>query len=1096
MICKFYLCLCLYTVPGCLFLATLAALLYPGCCDLALVFSHLLATRSLFWATWTPEYGWLEKKSCKSAACACSAATGRHFDKKILRFFSTSSSLYSSYEIDTPLEKNKSNHLVVPLKKKFKDLEKYNKILVQQKILNVIKGILLKGPANHDTQLEIEKLVFNGFKELYSDPDSIVEILGGFNPKIFSNPKLIKFIHSTIKTIEDLFYTLKLSIKDELIKKKSKIAREHLRLLYSILYVIKKKDLVSILISTLFRIITYNMVINTDDKDDAFIPTGLLNLSINLGEKIVDLFIRIKYKEVSRNIKLKEFKDNLIKETSLNNTEFLVYIGGELIKIMKECGLIEDKVVSIKSERNVSVLILTEEIRDLLGDGIINKAISIPMNLPMIVEPKDYKDILHLSDGGYLLNNEEIIHPLFTDNLLQNGKTIIFKSNKVLESINGIMKVPFKINTELLNYILNTPGFINKDIYPPFYDVKKRNKVQESEYQKWLSEKILNDFIISIADTYSNVPEIYFPLMMDFRGRIYPRVTYLNYQGSQLAKSLLLFAYPGSIKRNNIKAIEYLKSYGAACFGHGLDKKSYKERLLWIDKNWNDIIRLNNEFILTAENKFSFLAFCLEAKRFDNFYYSCNSSVFSTYLPIQLDASCNGFQHLALLSDEVGLFEELNLSESDEPKDFYTFILNKVNTHLQAKLVKLEGEDKLCVIRLLNLSLKRSNLKQLIMTKPYNASLYSMTNYLADSLVYRGVGKFIHVNNERHLVLNSTLKKDELNTNDQNIIPDEYKEYLKYTNDQTKVTSVKTAKARLSPRVVKSKAKRSKIKGLNTIVENENMDNSSIKDSNIPLTSDKSSVSNTIPEKEEKEYIYSTSDSSDDLVTRLDLFYYVNEFNNILLNSFPHIKRLIEYLDLISNILSELNLPIVWKLPHGLKVSQRYVTRKSKKIKPYTFSGKEITLSIIDKSTIDRKKQRNALMPNLVHSLDSTSMLLLYYSLKHTKNNVNFYSVHDCFGVTADNVETLIDLIKKVYINIYSDNKYIEKFDEDVIKIILIYYGGSSGQVTYDKDSRKISFKDGRDAINLPKVPLNTDMNINIIKDYYKKLSKSKLLIN
>lgn len=110
---------------------------------------------------------------------------------------------------------------------------------------------------------------------------------------------------------------------------------------------------------------------------------------------------------------------------------------------------------------------------------------------------------------------------------------------------------------------------------------------------------------------------------------------------------------------------------------------------------------------------------------------------------------------------------------------------------------------------------------------------------------------------------------------------------------------------------MKSKAKRSKIKGLNTIVENENMDNSSIKDSNIPLTRDKSSVSNTIPEKEEKEYIYSTSDSSDDLVTRLDLFYYVNEFNNILLNSFPHIKRLIEYLDLISNILSELNLPIV-----------------------------------------------------------------------------------------------------------------------------------------------------------------------------------------
>lgn len=85
--------------------------------------------------------------------------------------------------------------------------------------------------------------------------------------------------------------------------------------------------------------------------------------------------------------------------------------------------------------------------------------------------------------------------------------------------------------------------------------------------------------MISIANTYKNIPELYFPLMMDFRGRIYPRVTYLNYQGSELAKSLLLFSRPGIIERTNTQAIEYLKSYGAVSYGHGNDKKSYSTRI-------------------------------------------------------------------------------------------------------------------------------------------------------------------------------------------------------------------------------------------------------------------------------------------------------------------------------------------------------------------------------------------------------------------------------------------------------------------------------------------------------------------------------------
>ena len=64
--------------------------------------------------------------------------------------------------------------------------------------------------------------------------------------------------------------------------------------------------------------------------------------------------------------------------------------------------------------------------------------------------------------------------------------------------------------------------------------------------------------------------------MMDFRGRIYPRSTYLNYQGSELAKSLLLFSRPGYINKTDIKV--FYKSLWGLLYGNGLDKKSYLER--------------------------------------------------------------------------------------------------------------------------------------------------------------------------------------------------------------------------------------------------------------------------------------------------------------------------------------------------------------------------------------------------------------------------------------------------------------------------------------------------------------------------------------
>jgi len=68
---------------------------------------------------------------------------------------------------------------------------------------------------------------------------------------------------------------------------------------------------------------------------------------------------------------------------------------------------------------------------------------------------------------------------------------------------------------------------------------------------------------------------------------------------------------------------------------------SYSKRVEWFEKNLSMITNLQTYFILSAENKFMFLACCFEIKRFVKFLDNIHFSEFESFLPIQLDGTCN-----------------------------------------------------------------------------------------------------------------------------------------------------------------------------------------------------------------------------------------------------------------------------------------------------------------------------------------------------------------------------------------------------------------------------------------------------------------------
>jgi len=261
-------------------------------------------------------------------------------------------------------------------------------------------------------------------------------------------------------------------------------------------------------------------------------------------------------------------------------------------------------VKTISSKEKISLIVPGDHFSSLIDEyGIhrVKSTLLLPNKLPMIVKPKEYNITVGSSPkrdgklieilGGYLLNDKEYAIPMIISHPLNEGQTIIKEKNVVYNTVNYLSSVPYKINEELLNFILEF-GIDYKLIIDPNFEHPLETKLKQSlayatakkltaqekrDLDSFNSQRNLERNILGLAKIYKNIPSFYFPVRIDFRGRVYCEPEYLNYQSTELAKSLLLFANNEKVEMTDIKAINYLMIFGANAFG--LDKKSFNERI-------------------------------------------------------------------------------------------------------------------------------------------------------------------------------------------------------------------------------------------------------------------------------------------------------------------------------------------------------------------------------------------------------------------------------------------------------------------------------------------------------------------------------------
>ncbi len=885
-----------------------------------------------------------------------------------------------------------------PVKKKritSKNTVKQNKEFLTNSIFKHLRTFLDNNPINASTQKKIESYILSQYKGWQSIKPSYSVL--DVNMDIFT-PKFNSFFLEKRKLIYSYLDKVKHNKSISKLKSKNPLsAQNNMYYLNKIINKLENEKIVDFILYNFFKLVTYN---NSEYEN-----ITELKFAIDFGNNICREYLVILYKQYlisNKNIQFSVWKtqNEDIVQPFEDNTVLYDLIGTRLlVELLIQADLVYEEIIMSKEVKNkqFKILSLNKEVLQIIDT---KNLYVVPLKLPMIVEPKPYtsKEL-----GGYLLNDVEKTENLLINKANYKQSSGIVKGNIIYDMVNNINKTSYKINEEVLEFIQEYGvdyGLI-EDVNQkhPLEDIK-RNKRQDKIYRAYKSKIILEQNILGVANTFINM-SIYFPVRLDQRGRIYCEPLYFNYQSSELAKSLISFTFPGIINRRDTNAIEYFKAYGANCYGHGLDKRSYTKRAEWLNNNRADIIDYNNGKLLAkAKNKCLFLAFCMEYTRFTEFLEE-DSIEFQTYLPIQLDATCNGFQHLALLSTETKIFKELNISKTskkDDPKDFYSYMKNSLNFIFKenSNNEKLSDIDRVSYNRLNAFPWDRKNIKQAIMTLPYNASLRSIVKYIKDTL------KICEYNKEEYEV---------------------YKENEKIRKDNEKIRKDNEILRKDNEKIRKDKRIK-KIKKIKPIIRWFGLSDQ------------------VIPKR---------------MITDRDIDLLGKAINNIINKDFPKITKLSDYLLNVADTCNSLGIPISWALPHGLHIKQSYLLTKTATIKPFTYIKSSFKLRVADKTKFDLSKQRIALMPNLIHSLDGTSLSLLYDRFFEShKPIVNFYAIHDCFTTTCDKVDSLIDLLKTVYLSLYTEDIYLRNFDKGIIDSIKYHYGNDC---VYNSDNRTFTIE-------------------------------------
>jgi len=454
-------------------------------------------------------------------------------------------------------------------------------------------------------------------------------------------------------------------------------------------------------------------------------------------------------KHIAEKIGYQAWADEQRRRVGLQMIDCVVQGTGRF-KVVLDRSSATKKAKTRKATSWPQVLEADPELLDWLASAMDDELVFWPVYMPTIIKPRPWEGP---KDGGYwtpfirspFLVRFRASHEEQRQRAIDEYMSLDMPL--VYESINFVQDTGWRINKRVLEvaqYVREKGLPLGKIPVNQKQDLRARPETEDKEIMdQWREEaSITNTYnaklvarVLTVkrtldhAERMSCEPAFWFPHMLDFRSRMYPIPSDLSPQGNDLHHGLLEFSEGKALGEHGST---WLAIHLANQFG--MEKKSFQERIDWVTANHAMWLAIEADPIADrrwaeadgGENAWQALAAAIEYAN-----YLKHGTEYVSFMPVRVDGTCNGIQHLsAMVRDRVG-GASVNLLPAESPTDIYSDVAEELLEMLKAR----KGDNYADMwLGLFGDKVPRAVAKRPVMILPYGGTIRSYLEYTEEWL--------------------------------------------------------------------------------------------------------------------------------------------------------------------------------------------------------------------------------------------------------------------------------------------------------------------------------------------------------------------------